>query len=81
MRLIDNHKRNANVCFEKPGRLWQDRYGVSQVVIYRNLNQSLPIPAEALNQLARTCDAISHKVLREGISSCGIPSPASSRRH
>jgi predicted 3-demethylubiquinone-9 3-methyltransferase (glyoxalase superfamily) len=60
--LIDNHKRNANVYLEALGQLLQDRYGVSQVVTYRKISQSMPTPDEVLDQLASSCDAIIHAV-------------------
>ena len=60
--LIDNHKRNANVYLEELGRLLQAHYGVARVVTYRKISQSLPTPAEVLDQLARTCDALIHAV-------------------
>ncbi|HEX2276793.1 MAG TPA: hypothetical protein VHN13_06640 [Candidatus Tectomicrobia bacterium] len=60
--LIDNHKRNADVYLEALGHLLQERYGVSQVVTYRKISQSLPTPDEVLDQLASTCDAIIHAV-------------------
>ena len=60
--LIDNHKRNANVYLEELGRLLQGRYGVTEVVTYRKISQSMPTPNEVLDQLARTCDAIIHAV-------------------
>ncbi len=60
--LIDNHKRNANIYLEELGQLLQERYGVSQVVTYRKISQSLPTPDQVLDQLARTCDAIIHAV-------------------
>jgi hypothetical protein len=60
--LIDNHKRNANVYLEELGRLLQEGYGVSRVVTYRKISQSLPMPDEVLDQLARECDAIIHAV-------------------
>jgi predicted 3-demethylubiquinone-9 3-methyltransferase (glyoxalase superfamily) len=60
--LIDNHKRNANVYLEALGHLLQDRYGVSQVVTYRKISQSMPTPDAVLDQLASTCDAIIHAV-------------------
>lgn len=60
--LIDNHKRNANVYLEELGHLLQDRYGVSKVVTYRKISQSMPTPDEVLDQLASTCDAIIHAV-------------------
>ena len=50
--LIDNHKRNANVYLEALGHLLQDRYGVSHVVTYRKISQSMPTPDEVLDQLA-----------------------------
>jgi hypothetical protein len=60
--LIDNHKRNANVYLEALGRLLQARYGVTEVVTYRKISQSLPTPDAVLDQLVRTCDAIIHAV-------------------
>jgi hypothetical protein len=60
--LIDNHKRNANVYLEELGRLLQARYGVTEVVTYRKISQSMPTPDEVLDQLACTCDAIIHAV-------------------
>jgi hypothetical protein len=60
--LIDNHKRNANVYLAALGQLLQDRYGVSRVVTYRKVSQSLPTPDEVLDQLTSTCDAVIHAV-------------------
>jgi hypothetical protein len=60
--LIDNHKRNANVYLEELGRLLQDAYGVTRVVTYQKISQSLPTPDEVLDQLASECDAIIHAV-------------------
>jgi hypothetical protein len=60
--LIDNHKRNANVYLAELGRLLQEGYGVSRVVTYRKISQSLPTPNEVLDQLASECDAIIHAV-------------------
>ena len=60
--LIDNHKRNANVYLEELGRLLQARYGVTEVVTYRKISQSLPTPDKVLDHLASTCDAIIHAV-------------------
>jgi hypothetical protein len=60
--LIDNHKRNANVYLEELGHLLQEHYGVSKVVTYRKISQSMPTPDEVLDQLASTCDAIIHAV-------------------
>jgi hypothetical protein len=60
--FIDNHKRNANVYIEELGRLLQEGYGVSRVVTYRKISQSLPTPDEVLDQLANSCDAIIHAV-------------------
>ena len=60
--LIDNHKRNANVYLEELGRLLQEGYGVSRVITYRKISQSLPTPGEVLDQLASECDAIIHAV-------------------
>jgi hypothetical protein len=60
--LIDNHKRNADIYLEELGRLLQERYGVSRVVTYRKVSQSLPTPAEVMDELAAECDAIIHAV-------------------
>jgi hypothetical protein len=60
--LIDNHKRHADVYLEELGRLLQAHYGVARVVTYRKISQSLPTPAEVLDHLARTCDALIHAV-------------------
>jgi hypothetical protein len=60
--LIDNHKRNANVYLEALGQLLQDQYGVSRLVTYRKISQSMPTPDEVLDQLASECDAIIHAV-------------------
>ena len=60
--LIDNHKRNANVYLEELGRLLQARYGVTEVVTYRKISQSLPTPDAILDHLASTCDAVIHAV-------------------
>jgi hypothetical protein len=60
--LIDNHKRNADIYLEELSRLLQERYGVSQVVTYRKIIQSLPTAGEVLDQLAGECDAIIHAV-------------------
>ena len=60
--LIDNHKRNADVYLEELGRLLQAHYGVARVVTYRKISQSLPTPAEVLDQLANECDALIHAV-------------------
>ena len=60
--LIDNHKRNANVYLETLGQLLQERYGVSDVVTYRKISQSLPTPEAVFDHLASECDAIIHAV-------------------
>lgn len=60
--LIDNHKRNADVYLEELGRLLQERYGVSRLVTYRKVSQSIPTPADVLDELANQCDAIIHAV-------------------
>jgi len=44
------------------GRLLQARYGVTEVVTYRKISQSMPTPDAVLDQLVRTCDAIIHAV-------------------
>ena len=60
--LIDNHKRNADVYLEELGRVLQEKYGVSQLVVYRKVSQSMPTPADAMDGLAAQCDAIIHAV-------------------
>jgi hypothetical protein len=60
--LIDNHKRNADVYLEELGRLLQEQYGVFKLVTYRKVSQSIPTPAEVIDQLAGECDAIIHAV-------------------
>jgi hypothetical protein len=60
--LIDNHKRHADVYLEAVGQLLQEGYGVSRVVTYRKISQSLPTPDAVLDQLASECDAIIHAV-------------------
>jgi hypothetical protein len=60
--LIDNHKRHADIYLEELSHLLQERYGVSQVVTYRKISQSLPTAGEVLDQLAGECDAIIHAV-------------------
>ena len=58
--LIDNHKKNANVYLEELGRQLQKVYGVSRLVTYRKVSQSVPTPSDVLDQLASECDAIIH---------------------
>lgn len=60
--LIDNHKKNANVYLEELGRQLQKVYGVSRLVTYRKVSQSIPTPSDVLDQLASECDAIIHAV-------------------
>ena len=60
--LIDNHKRNADVYLEELARLFKEQYGVSRVVTYRKVSQSMPTPSEALDKLVAECDAIIHAV-------------------
>ena len=60
--LIDNHKRNADVFLAELGRVFQEEYGVSKVVIYKKASQSMPTPDEVMDQLAEECDAIVHAV-------------------
>ncbi|MBI3069238.1 MAG: hypothetical protein HYY79_10310 [Betaproteobacteria bacterium] len=65
--LIDNHKRNADVYLEEVyleelGRLLQTQYGVSKIITYRKDSQSIPTPAEVMDDLATKCDAIVHAV-------------------
>ena len=60
--LIDNHKRNANVYLEELGKIFQEQYGVAEVVTYRKASQSMPTPPEVLDDLAVRCDAIIHAV-------------------
>ena len=60
--LIDNHKRNADVYLQELGRMLQEEYGVSKVVTYRKVSQSMPTPDDAMDSLAAQCDAIIHAV-------------------
>lgn len=60
--LIDNHKGNADVYLEELGRLLQAQYGVSKTITYRKDSQSIPTPAEVMDDLAAKCDAIIHAV-------------------
>jgi predicted 3-demethylubiquinone-9 3-methyltransferase (glyoxalase superfamily) len=60
--LIDNHKRNSDVYLEELGSLLKDRYGVSRVITYRKISQSMPTPADVMDSLATECDAIVHAV-------------------
>lgn len=60
--LIDNHKRNADIYLNEVGRLLQTQYGVSKIIKYRKDSQSMPTPAEVMDDLAARCDAIIHAV-------------------
>ena len=60
--LIDNHKKNADVYLEELGRQLQKGYGVTRLVTYRKVSQSLPTPSDILDQLTSECDAIIHAV-------------------
>ncbi len=56
--LIDNSLHNSNVYLEELGRVLQERYGVTRTVTYSKPNQSVPVPSEVMDELARECDAI-----------------------
>jgi hypothetical protein len=60
--LIDNHKKNVDVYLAELGRQLQKGYGVTRLVTYRKVSQSLPTPSDMLDQLASECDAIIHAV-------------------
>lgn len=60
--LIDNHKRNADVYLDELGSLLKHRYGVSRVITYRKISQSMPTPPGVMDNLAVECDAIVHAV-------------------
>ena len=60
--LIDNHKKNADVYLEELGRMLREEYGVTKLVTYRKVSQSIPIPADVMDGLASQCDAIVHAV-------------------
>ncbi len=60
--LIDNHKRNSDVYLEELGSLLKHRYGVSRVITYRKISQSMPTPADVMDSLSAECDAIVHAV-------------------
>ena len=61
--LIDNHKRNADVYLEELGRMLQEEYGVSRIVTFRKISQSMPTPDDTMDDLAAQCDAIIHAVV------------------
>jgi len=60
--LIDNHKRNSDVYLEELGSLLKHQYGVSRVITYRKISQSMPTPADVMDSLSAECDAIVHAV-------------------
>ena len=60
--LIDNHKGNADIYLEELVELLKEQFGVAQVINYRKDSQSIPAPAEVLDDLASRCQAIIHAV-------------------
>ncbi len=60
--FVDNHKRNADVFLAELGRVFQEEFGVTKIVAYKKASQSMPTPDEALDQLAKECDAIVYAV-------------------
>ena len=60
--LIDNRKRNSDVYLEELADLLKARFGVAKVINYKKDSQSIPTPAEVLDDLASQCQAIIHAV-------------------
>ena len=40
----------------------QEEYGVSRIVTFRKISQSMPTPDDTMDDLAAQCDAIIHAV-------------------
>jgi hypothetical protein len=60
--LIDNHKRNADIYLHELGRRLKEEYGVAKIITYKKASQSVPTPADVVDDLAARCDAIIHAV-------------------
>ena len=60
--LVDNTKHMASVFLGKVKEILQDKYGVSGFEYYRKAHASVPIPAEVMQRLAASCDAVVHGV-------------------
>ncbi|OGA53864.1 MAG: hypothetical protein A3F74_26130 [Betaproteobacteria bacterium RIFCSPLOWO2_12_FULL_62_58] len=60
--LIDNHKKNADFYLGELGRRLQEQFGVAKIITYRKASQSMPTPADVMDDLAAKCDAIVHGV-------------------
>ena len=60
--LIDNRNRNAELYLEEIARIFEEQYGVTEFQTYRKASQSIPTPADVLDDMAQNCDAIIHAV-------------------
>ena len=60
--LVDNAKHNADEFLRALADLLTGDYGVAQVERYRKASPSVPAPAEVLDRLAGSCDALVHAV-------------------
>jgi hypothetical protein len=60
--IIHNAKHMGQPFLEATMRLLEQRYRVGGFEFYRKLNPGLPMPAEVIEQLAGSCDAVIHGV-------------------
>jgi hypothetical protein len=64
--LLENTKQNASLFLEELGRLLVERYGAAGVVARTKLAFALPVPADVLEELATSCQAVI-----TGVGDCG----------
>jgi hypothetical protein len=64
--LLENTKQNAALFLDELGKLLKQRYGVSATVARTKKAFAQPIPADQLEELAATCDAVI-----TGVGDCG----------
>ena len=60
--LIDNSKHHADEFLAEVKRLLTTQCGVTEFVRYRKSNASIPMPADALDDVVARCDAVVHAV-------------------
>jgi hypothetical protein len=60
--LIDNTKHNANAFLEATRALLERKYGVSGFEYFRKFSASVPTPADVVERLTQSCDALVHGV-------------------
>jgi hypothetical protein len=60
--LVDNSKHNADEFLRALEALLARDYGIARVERYRKASPSVPAPAEVLDRLAASCDALVHAV-------------------